>query len=100
MSRPASPQQHLLKSGWVTLQNGSKMMVEVHILEEPHTDFISIGIDQGFDAVSVQLTPEVFVSGNYDDVIGGLSLEQVKSHILFVAPRRVQAKKLIAFCLS
>lgn len=75
-------------------------MIEVQILEEPRADFISIGVGQGFDAVSVQVTPEAFVSGDYDDVIYGLHLEQVKSHILFVAPRRVQVKELMAFCLS
>lgn len=100
MGRLGGPQLHLLKSGWITLQDGSKTMAEVHLLDEPRADFISIGVGQGFDAVSVQLTPEAFVSGNYDDVICGLNLEQVKSHILFVAPRRVQVKELMAFCLS
>jgi hypothetical protein len=85
-------QNQILASGVIKFSDGTEDFAEVVLHQKTEIKFITIGVGSGgFNGMSVQLTPNEFISGAYDDVIFGLKLTWLLRSISRIGPNIVTA---------
>ena len=91
-------QNIILASGVVKFSDGTEDFAEVILHTKMDIKIITIGGGSGgFNGMSVQLTPEEFISGAYDDVIFGLKLTWLLRAITSFGPEKVTSADVIRF---
>lgn len=92
--------KQVLSSGFIQFSNGTTDFAEVVLHPEVPSQFITIGVGNGFNGASSQLTPSEFISGPYDDIIFGLKLTGLLRFITKIGPGKVTAEEIINYCGS